>query len=89
MRGLEGFERVSVAVARALRLSLYTAGINQKKYIPTHGVSSIEWAHYKHPLPEHVYGVYLQYWKNVELKSDHKEGLKIALISLLSVRMGC
>jgi hypothetical protein len=34
----------------------------------THGVSGIDWKHYKHPLPEHVYEVYMKYWKDVELK---------------------
>jgi len=25
----------------------------------THGVSGVEWTHYRHPLPEHVYDVYM------------------------------
>jgi hypothetical protein len=33
----------------------------------THGVSGIDWKHYKHPLPEHVYGGYMKYWKGVAL----------------------
>jgi|GEM_PF-2179573 len=33
----------------------------------THGVSGIDWKHYKHPLPEHVYDVYMKYWKGVAL----------------------
>jgi hypothetical protein len=24
----------------------------------THGVSGVDWEHYKHPLPEYVYDVY-------------------------------
>jgi len=32
-------------------------------------ILGIDWKHYKHPLPEHVYDVYIRYWKNVELKS--------------------
>ncbi|MGZ4925221.1 MAG: hypothetical protein ACXV4B_02070 [Halobacteriota archaeon] len=36
-------------------------------YIMTHGVSGIDWKHYKHPLPEHVCNVYMQYWANVLL----------------------
>jgi hypothetical protein len=33
----------------------------------TLGVSGIDWKHYKHPLPEHVYGVYMKDWKGVAL----------------------
>jgi hypothetical protein len=33
---------------------------SNRAYIFTHGVSGIEWAHYRHPLPEHVYDVYLK-----------------------------
>jgi hypothetical protein len=36
----------------------------------THGVSGIEWAHYRHPLPEYVYDLYMQYWKDVRLTSN-------------------
>jgi len=32
----------------------------------THGVSGIDWKHYKHPLPENVYDAYMGYWKNIE-----------------------
>jgi hypothetical protein len=42
---------------------------SNKNYIMTHGVSGVDWRFYKHPLPEHVYDVYIRYWKNVELKS--------------------
>jgi hypothetical protein len=35
----------------------------------THGVSGIDWKHYKHPLPEHVYDIYMQHWKNLNLKT--------------------
>jgi len=35
----------------------------------TDGVSSIDWKHYKHPLPENVYDVYMKYWKDVALSS--------------------
>jgi hypothetical protein len=31
----------------------------------THGVSGIDWKHYKHPLPEHVNNVYMKYWKDI------------------------
>jgi hypothetical protein len=39
--------------------------------ILTHVVSGIDWKHYKHPLPEHVY-IYMQYWHDVELTSPDK-----------------
>jgi hypothetical protein len=39
---------------------------SNKNYILTHGVSGVDWRFYKHPLLEHVYNVYMQYWKNVE-----------------------
>ena len=33
----------------------------------THGVSGIDWKHYKHPLPENVYDIYMKYWADVRL----------------------
>jgi len=38
-----------------------------RAYILTHGVSGIDWSHYKHPLPEYVYANYMQYWVSVHL----------------------
>jgi hypothetical protein len=38
---------------------------SNRAYIMTHGVSGIDWKHYKHPLPEHVYDSYMQYWRDV------------------------
>src|SRR5665647_1863735 len=38
---------------------------SNRAYIMTHGVSGIDWKHYKHPLPEDVYDVYMQYWGDV------------------------
>jgi hypothetical protein len=38
---------------------------SNRAYIMTHGVSGIDWKHYKHPLPEHVYDVYMKYWKDI------------------------
>ena len=38
---------------------------SNRAYILTHGVSGVDWAHYKHPLPEHVYDVYMRYWRDV------------------------
>ncbi len=34
---------------------------SNRGYVLTHGVSGVDWAHYKHPLPEHVYDVYMRY----------------------------
>jgi integrase len=39
---------------------------SNRAYILTHGVRGIEWSNYRHPLPEHVFEVYMQYWKDVE-----------------------
>jgi integrase len=36
---------------------------SNRAYVMTHGVSGIDWKHYKHPLPENVYEVYMKYWK--------------------------
>jgi integrase len=38
---------------------------SNRAYILTHGISGVEWSHYRHPLPENVYDVYMQYWKDV------------------------
>ncbi len=46
---------------------------SNRAYIMTHGVSGIDWKHYKHPLPENVYGAYIQYWKNLEFKLTKHE----------------
>jgi len=40
---------------------------SNRAYIMTHGVSGIDWKHYKHPLPEHVYDIYMKYWQNTQL----------------------
>ena len=40
---------------------------SNRAYIMTHGVSGIDWKHYKHP--EHVYDVYLKYWAGVSFKT--------------------
>ncbi len=39
---------------------------SNRAYILTHGVSGVDWAHYKHPLPDHVYEAYVRYWGNVQ-----------------------
>jgi len=38
---------------------------SNRAYILTHGVSGVEWTHYRHPLPEYVYDVYMKYWNDV------------------------
>jgi integrase len=40
---------------------------SNRAYIITHGVSGIDWKHYKHPLPENVYDVYMKAWGDVDL----------------------
>ena len=40
---------------------------SNRAYILTHGVSGVDWAHYKHPLPEYVYQIYMRYWRDVNL----------------------
>jgi integrase len=40
---------------------------SNRAYVMTHGVSGIDWKHYKHPLPETVYDIYMRYWGDVEL----------------------
>jgi len=40
---------------------------SNRAYVMSHGVSGIDWKHYKHPLPENVYRVYMQYWRDVDL----------------------
>ncbi len=41
---------------------------SNRAYILTHGVSGVDWSHYKHPLPKYVYDVYMRYWGDVTLK---------------------
>jgi hypothetical protein len=45
---------------------------SNRAYILTHGVSGVEWAHYRHPLPENVYSTYMKSWKNVSLAVDDR-----------------
>lgn len=40
---------------------------SNRAYILTHGVSGVDWAHYRHPLPEHVYDNYMKYWGSTNL----------------------
>ena len=41
---------------------------SNRKYVLTHGVSGVEWSHYKNPLPDSVYAVYMKYWRDVWFK---------------------
>jgi hypothetical protein len=36
----------------------------------THDVSGFDWKNYKHPLPEHMYDVYMEYWKKYAMFSE-------------------
>ncbi|MGA2884705.1 MAG: hypothetical protein WCG09_06660 [Halobacteriota archaeon] len=37
-----------------------------KYHILIISVGGIDWKHYKHPLPEQVFNVYMKYWRNVD-----------------------
>ena len=41
---------------------------SNRAYILTHDVSGVSWSNYRHPLPEHVYDVYMQYWNDVQFE---------------------
>jgi len=43
---------------------------SNRAYIMTHGVSGVDWKHYKHPLPENVYDVYMKYWTQTEFRTQ-------------------
>ncbi|MGZ4883699.1 MAG: hypothetical protein ACXV2A_07390 [Halobacteriota archaeon] len=38
-----------------------------RKYVLAHGMTGVDWSHYKHPLPENVYDSYMRYWADVHL----------------------
>jgi len=61
-----------------------------RAYILTHGVSGIDWSHYKHPLPEYVYVNYMQYWGSVHLmeKGIPREFARTSRIILSQGRTG-
>jgi len=40
---------------------------SNRSYILTHGVSGVDWSHYKHPLPENVWNVYMEKWGSVDI----------------------
>ena len=39
---------------------------SNRAYILTHDISGVSWTHYRNPLPENVYDIYMQYWKDVD-----------------------
>jgi len=46
---------------------------SNRAYVMTHGVSGIDWKHYRHPLPENVYDKYMESWKNVQLGASVRD----------------
>ena len=44
---------------------------SNRAYVMTHDISSVSWSHYRHPLPEHVYDVYVKHWADVRLACEH------------------
>jgi integrase len=40
-----------------------------RKYVLAHGMTGVDWEHYKHPLPEDVYDTYMRYWRDVKITS--------------------
>ncbi len=44
--------------------------INEQDLRTYSRVSGVDWSHYKHPLPAHVYDVYMQYWRDARLACE-------------------
>ncbi len=44
------------------------SGLSDLRLEFTHGVSGVDWSHYKHPLPGNVYDPYVGYWKDVRFE---------------------
>ena len=42
---------------------------SNRAYVLTHGVSGVDWRFYKHPLPDSVYDIYMNYWGSVSFKT--------------------
>jgi integrase len=38
-----------------------------RKYVLAHGMTGVDWEHYKHPLPEDVYDIYMGKWRDIYL----------------------
>ena len=43
---------------------------SNKNYVLTHGISGVDWTHYKHSMPEHAYDAYVQYGGDVTFKQS-------------------
>jgi hypothetical protein len=41
---------------------------SNRAYILTHGVFTVAWKHYRHPLPDSVYDIYMKHWAGVSFK---------------------
>jgi integrase len=41
---------------------------NNRKYVLAHGMTGVEWEHYKNPQREDVYDRYMEAWKDVDLR---------------------
>jgi integrase len=41
-----------------------------RKYVLAHGMTGVDWEHYKHPLPEDVYDIYMRYWRDINVFLD-------------------
>ncbi|MGZ4946771.1 MAG: tyrosine-type recombinase/integrase [Halobacteriota archaeon] len=41
-----------------------------RKYVLAHGMTGVDWGHYKHPLPDEVYDKYMICWRDVEISAD-------------------
>ena len=65
MRCWEGVGFTIGSVAE-LRIGAYCKRSVEQELLLTHGFSGVDWRFYKHPLHEHVYDVYMQYWEEVE-----------------------
>lgn len=40
-----------------------------RKHVMAHGMTGVDWTHYKHPLLKDVYDTYMRYWRDVALAS--------------------
>ena len=50
--------------------------LSNRAYILTHGVSGVEWSHYRNPLPENVYDIYVKYARS-RSSANERAALKI------------
>jgi hypothetical protein len=51
---------------------------SNRAYVMTHDISSVSWRHYRNPLPENVYKVYMQYWRDVDLTILRRPNQKLS-----------